>query len=129
MSGAIKIYGIAFLAIVVIFLALDYQKKIIINDDLRQAVKITQSSVIADSLNYGDLRVNRNYSIDTETAIDNWIESFDENRDLNLSYVLEVVDLHENPPAIAVRVKAYDHRNLSEDSLMYEYSNVVIIDK
>lgn len=129
MSGVIKIYGIAFMSLIIIFFSIEYQKKIVISNDLEQSVKTTQSSVIVDSLNMGELRVNKQYSIDRETTINNWIERFNVNRDLNLNYVIEVVDLNENPPAIAINVKAYTERSLSNDSLMFKYSNIVIIDK
>jgi hypothetical protein len=129
MSGVIKIYGIAFIALIIILFSIEYQKKIIISNDLEESVKTTQSSVIVDSLNMGELRVNNQYSIDREITINNWIERFNVNRDLNLNYVIEVVDLNENPPAIAINVKAYTKRNLSKDSLMFKYSNIVIIDR
>jgi hypothetical protein len=129
MSGVIKIYGIAFMALLIIFFSIEYQKKIIICNDLEESVKTTQSSVIVDSLNMGELRVNNQYSIDRQITINNWIERFNVNRDLNLNYVIEVVDLNENPPAIAINVKAYAKRNLSEESLMFKYSNIVIIDR
>jgi hypothetical protein len=129
MSGVIKIYGIAFMALIIILFSIEYQKKIIISNDLEESVKTTQSSVIVDSLNMGELRVNNQYSIDREITINNWIERFNVNRDLNLNYVIEVVDLNENPPAIAINVKAYTKRNLSKDSLMFKYSNIVIIDR
>ena len=129
MAGVIKIYGIAFITLIVIFFSFEYQKKIMITNDLEESVKTTQSSVIMDSLNLGDLRVNNQFTINKQKTIENWIERFNLNRDLNLNYVIEVVDLSENPPAIAINVKAYTERNLSKESLSFKYSNIVVIDK
>lgn len=128
MSGAIAFYGLLIFFVLVSFSGADYNKKIMMDDDVHNATRTTQLSTLQDSINIGDLIVNHNLSMDKEKAIDLWFDNFNKNKDLNLTYEIEVVGVHEEPPAIAVRVKGYSSYLMLETECIVDYFNLIIVD-
>ncbi|MEF9968608.1 MAG: DUF5411 family protein, partial [Longicatena sp.] len=112
-----------------LFLLVNFNNRIFLEDDIFESTRSTQISVIQDSLNLGELFVDHNYSIHTQEAMSNWIKQFDENRNNKLHYVIDFVGIHETPPAIAVRVRGYSSLNLSDESLELDYTNLVLIEE
>lgn len=129
MGGAIKIYGIIVFGSIVLFLLVNFNNRVFLEDDIFESTRSTQISVIQDSLNLGELFVDHNYSIHAQEAMSNWAKQFDENRNDKLHYVIDFVGIHETPPAIAVRVRGYSSLNLSDESLELDYTNLVLIEE
>ncbi|SJZ52604.1 DUF5411 family protein [Anaerorhabdus furcosa] len=91
MSGAIAFYGLLIFFVLVIFSGADYNKKIMMDDDVYNATRTTQLSALQDSINIGDLIVNHKLSMDKEKAMELWFDNFNKNKDLNLTYEIEAV--------------------------------------
>lgn len=129
MSGVVKIYGVVVCALVVIFLMMNVNTRIFVEEDLFESSRTTQLSTIKESLNLGELFANGNYEIDKTEAIKHWVENFKNNRDSKLNVVVDVIDIHENPPAIAVRLKGYADLMMMEKDLELDYTNIVLLDE
>ena len=129
MSSVIKIFGLIIIIVIVTLLSLEYQKKIVINNDLVESVKGTQTKVIYDSIKLGKLRVDNTLELDEEAVLKNWKESFSANSDLNVNYQIKIVAININPPMIAVSVNASSSRSLSKNKLISNYDNVIIFDR
>lgn len=129
MAGIIKIYGIVFSGIVVIALMLNFNKRITLEDDIFESTRLTQLSTIEENLNLGDLFVNHKYTITEEEIVSCWIDQFKENKDTKLKYLVDILSVHENPPAIAVRVRGYSNLSMSDETLEIDYTNVVLLDE
>lgn len=128
MSGAVIYYGLILISLICIFLGVDYHAKISADDDVFNSTRTTQISTLSDSINIGDLRVNKSLSIDQNKALEKWISYFEQNSDVNLHYIIEIVDIHENPGAIVVRVKGYKNYTLIDQQLTVDYTSVIILD-
>lgn len=128
MSGVVKIYGVVVCALVAIFLMINVNTRIFVEEDLFESSRTTQLSTIKESLNLGELFANGNYEIDKTEAIKHWVENFKNNRDSKLNVVVDVIDIHENPPAIAVRLKGYADLMMMEKDLELDYTNIVLLD-
>lgn len=129
MAGIIKIYGIVFSGIVAIALMLNFNKRITLEDDIFESTRLTQLSTIEENLNLGDLFVNHKYTITEEEIVSCWIDQFKENKDTKLKYLVDILSVHENPPAIAVRVRGYSNLSMSDEALEIDYTNVVLLDE
>lgn len=129
MSGVVKIYGVVVCALVAIFLMINVNTRIFVEEDLFESSRTTQLSTIKESLNLGELFANGNYEIDKTEAIKHWVENFKNNRDSKLNIVVDVIDIHENPPAIAVRLKGYADLMMMEKDLELDYTNIVLLDE
>lgn len=129
MSGVVKIYGVVVCALVAIFLMINVNTRIFVEEDLFESSRTTQLSTIKESLNLGELFANGNYEIDKTEAIKHWVENFKNNRDSKLNVVVDVIDIHENPPAIAVRLKGYADLMMMEKDLELDYTNIVLLDE
>lgn len=129
MAGIIKIYGIVFSGIVAIALMLNFNKRITLEDDIFESTRLTQLSTIEENLNLGDLFVNHKYTITEEEIVSCWIDQFKENKDTKLKYLVDILSVHENPPAIAVRVRGYSNLSMSDETLEIDYTNVVLLDE
>lgn len=129
MSGVVKIYGVVVCALVAIFLMINVNTRIFVEEDLFESSRTTQLSTIKESLKLGELFANGNYEIDKTDAIKHWVENFKNNRDSKLNVVVDVIDIHENPPAIAVRLKGYADLMMMEKDLELDYTNIVLLDE
>lgn len=129
MSGVVKIYGVVVCALVVIFLMMNVNTRIFVEEDLFESSRTAQLLTIKESLNLGELFANGNYEIDKTEAIKHWVENFKNNRDSKLNVVVDVIDIHENPPAIAVRLKGYADLMMMEKDLELDYTNIVLLDE
>lgn len=128
MSGAVLYYGFIIISLICILLGVDYHAKISADDDVHNSTRTTQISSLSDAINVGDLRVNKNLSIDQAIALEKWISYFKQNSDMNLHYIIEIIDIHEDPGAIAVRVKGYKNYMLIDQQLTVHYTNIIILD-
>ena len=129
MAGLIKVFGIISIFIIFIALIFNMNTREMMVDELFEGTRTTQLNTISDSLNLGDLIVNNNLSISQENAIIIWMENFKENRNLNLTHIVDIIGIHEDPPAIAVHVKGYSSLNMTEDTLELDYINLIMIDE
>ncbi|MEG0238560.1 DUF5411 family protein [Anaerorhabdus sp.] len=129
MGGVIKIYGIVIFGCIGLFLLLNLNTRIFLEDDIFETTRTTQLSAIQDNLNLGDLFVNGKYSIQATQTMENWIQKFNENKNNKFYYKLDFIGIHETPPAIAIRVRGYSSLNMSEDDLELDYTNVVLIEE
>lgn len=129
MSGVVKIYGIVLVSIIVIFLMMNMNARIFIEEDLFESSRTTQLSTINDSLQLGELFVNGKYVINKEETIQHWVENFRKNKVSKLNIVVDVVDVHESPPAIAVRLRGFADLLMNEENLELDYANLVILDE
>lgn len=129
MSGVVKIYGILIVCVVVIFLMVNVNARVFVEEDLFEGSRTTQLSVLKESLQLGELFANGKYSIDTNDAIRRWSDHYKLNKDTKLTVVLDVLDIHESPPAIAIRLKGYADLLMSEENIELDYTNIVILDK
>lgn len=111
------------------FIILNYNLATVSEDNIYEATRHTQQVVISDSVNIGDYIVNERLSIDHEIAIKKWVETFQENNDLNVVLVIDVIDVLDNPPAIAVKIRGYTHVAMLEKDLILQYENVILIEK
>lgn len=128
MSGAVIYYGLILISLICIFLGVDYHAKISADDDVFNSTRTTQISTLSDSINIGDLRVNNKLSIDQNVALEKWISYFEQNSDMNLHYIIEIIDIHEDPGAIVVSVKGYRDYMLINQQLTVDYTNIIILD-
>ncbi len=127
MGGIVKIYGIIFICLIGIFLMINMNTRIFIEDDIFESSRTTQLSTLNENLYLGELFANGEYRIEIEDTIDSWIKNFKINKDTKLTYVVDIIDIHESPPAIAVRIRGYSDLLLSEDALEIDYTNVVML--
>jgi hypothetical protein len=128
MAGVIKTFGIITFSLIVMFLIMNFNYQIMMEDDIRETTKTTQLTTIEDNINLGDLFVNNVLSINTERAENQWYEYFEKNSDTNYYYKVEIISVHQEPPGIAVRIRGYTDINMSEDQLKIDYGSVVIAD-
>lgn len=128
MSSAVKYYGLVILFVILIFVSIDYNKKIVIDENTNISTRTTQMSTINESINLGELIVNQKLTINEEKAIELWIENFKKNNDLNLKYKIEIIGIKEDPPAIAVRVRGYSEYTMLEIDCTVDYFNLIIVD-
>lgn len=128
MSGAVAFYGLLVFFILVAFSGADFNKKIMMDHDVHDATRTTQLTTLQDSVNIGDLIVNHKLSIDINRAMRLWLEQFEQNKDMNLTYDIEIVSIHEEPPGIAVRVRGYSSYLMLETECVVDYFNVIIVD-
>ncbi len=129
MTGTIKIFGIIILCILCSALIMNYGTAIVNEENIYESTRTTQLSVIADSLNLGDFRINEKLSIERGQTIENWMKSFNENNDLDYMLVIEIIDILEYPASIAVRVKGYSKINMQQKDLLLDYKNIVLLEK
>lgn len=129
MAGIIKIYGVIFVGIVVIAGMLNFNTRITLEDDIFESTRSTQLSTLEENLNLGDLFVNRKYTISQEDTINCWIKQFKENKDTKLNYIVDILSVHEDPPALAVRVRGYSNLSMTEEKLEIDYTNVILLDE
>ena len=128
MSGAIAYYALVLLALLLIFVSIDFQVKISADEDVHSNVRTTQMSSIVDSVNMGDLFITGKLSINQEIALELWMENFEKNKDTNLDYRIDILGVSEEPPGIAVRVRGYSSYIMLETDLIVDYTNIIIID-
>ncbi|MEF9920037.1 MAG: DUF5411 family protein [Erysipelotrichaceae bacterium] len=128
MSGAIAFYGLLIFVVLITFTGVDFNKKIMMDEDVHSATRTTQLSTLQESINIGDLIVNNKLSMDSQRAIDLWLENFELNKDMRLTYDIEFIDTHEEPPAIAVRVRGYSSYLMLETECVVDYFNLIIVD-
>lgn len=129
MGGIVKIYGIIIISLIGIFLMMNFYTRVFVEDDIFESSRTTQLSTLKENLNLGDLFANNKYSIDEQRTIDSWIEKFESNKDSNLKYIVDILDIHESPPAIAVRIRGYSDLLMSEKNLEIDYTNVIMLDE
>lgn len=129
MGGVIKIYGIIIIGSVILFLLMNFNQRIFLEDDIFESTRTTQLSVIQDNLNLGELFVNGDYSISSEETMRSWMKKFEENKNDKYHYVIDFIGIHEAPPAIAIRVRGYSSLNMMEDELELDYTNLVLIEE
>lgn len=128
MSGAVLYYGLMIISLICLLLGVDYHTKISADDDVHNSTRTTQISALSDSINLGELRVNKKLSINQAVALEKWYAYFIQNSDMNLHYIIEIIDIHENPGAIAVRVRGYKDYMLIEQQLTVDYINIITLD-
>lgn len=128
MSGAVLYYSFIIISLICLLLGVDYHIKISADDDVHNSTRTTQISALSDSINLGELRVNKNLSINQAVALEKWYVYFIQNSDMNLHYIIEIIDIHENPGAIAVRVRGYKDYMLIEQPLTVDYINIITLD-
>ena len=126
MQGSIKVYGLIIIGFVIIIFTLLFNEKTIGQDELFNAIRTTQLSTIKDSLNIGDLIVNKKLSINKEKTSKLWYQKFKSNISTNIKHDINIVDISTSPPAIAVRVTG-NHQDQQQE-LTFDLSNVVLID-
>ena len=122
MSQSVKIYGLIFLACVCLLLFLDFDRKLIMEDSLFESVRTTQLSVMDESLNRGDLIVNKN------RVMRLWNAKIAENHSTLSQLEVRFVDIHEDPAAIAVSVRESGKAAMTAE-MDSQYDNVVIIER
>ena len=54
--------------------------------------------------------------------------NFEANSDLKVSYNIKIVDVNENPAAIAVSVNSNTDKLMSDELMSSEYQNIVIVE-
>lgn len=128
MSGVIKTFGIIVFSLIVIFLIMNFNYQIFMDEDIRETTRTTQLTTLQDCINLGDLFVNDKISINSERVSAQWNEYFRKNSDTKFYYDIDIISIHEDPPGIAVRIKGYSTLNMSKEQLVIEYDNVVIAD-
>ncbi len=128
MAGSVKIYALIIIGLFMLYISLNLNKSIIMNSDVFDCVRQTQISTLEDNLNIGDIIVNQTFSMDTKDIKKNYRENFEYNSDLNLNYQIKIVDVNSEPAAIAVSVKSYSDKLMSDQKLINQYENVVIIE-
>ncbi|MCH1942440.1 DUF5411 family protein [Holdemania massiliensis] len=128
MSGAIAYYGLVLLSLILIFTAIDFNNKITADDDVHSTTRTTQISSITEAVNLGDLFSSGKLSIDQSQALDLWLSNFQENKDINLKYQIDILGVSEEPPGIAVRVRGYSTYLMLDTDLIVDYTNIIIID-
>lgn len=109
-------------------LFLDYDKKVIIQDELFETVRTTQLSAIADSLNKGDLFVHDKLSIQQERAKEIWLQQYSKNQSVLFDATIQFVDIHQTPPGIAVSVQLQNEAKNAKQ-LTTRFDNVVIAER
>ena len=128
MAGSIKIYALIIIGLFMLYISLNLNKSIIMNSDVFDCVRQTQITTLEDNLNIGDIIVNQNFSMDTKDINENYKDNFEYNSDLNIKYQIKIVDVNSEPAAIAVNVKSYSDKLMSDQKLVNKYENVVIIE-
>ena len=108
---------------------LNFNTRITLEDDIFESTRSTQLSTLEENLNLGDLFVNRKYTISQEDTINCWIKQFKENKDTKLNYIVDILSVHEDPPALAVRVRGYSNLSMTEEKLEIDYTNVILLDE
>lgn len=128
MSSAVKFYGLVIFFVILIFVSVDYNKKIMIDENTNLSTRTTQMSTIHEAINLGDLIVNQKLTMDEEKAMELWVENFKKNNDLNLNYKIEIIGIKEDPPAIAVRIRGFTEYTMLETDCTVDYFNLIVVD-
>jgi hypothetical protein len=128
MAGIIKTFGVIVFSLIVIFLIMNFNSQIFMDEDIRETTRTTQLTTLQDCINLGDLFVNDKISINSEMVVAQWSDYFQKNSDTKYYYDVDIISIHEEPPGIAVRIKGYSTLNMSKEQLVIEYDNVVIAD-
>lgn len=128
MSQSVKIYGVIFLVCVCLLIFLDFNHQMIVDDTLFEAVRTTQSSVMEEALNKGDLIVNEKLSVSPVRVMKLWREKFDANHSLKPAMQIRFVDIHEEPAAVAVSVSAESQGAVRKERMQSVYDSVIVVD-
>lgn len=59
---------------------------------------------------------NGEYRIEQKTRLIHGLKILKLIKTIKLTYVVDIIDIHESPPAIAVRIRGYSDLLLSEDA-------------
>ena len=128
MSSGIKIYGILVFFVVLVIAIMDFQRTNINDDDIFNATRNTQLSIIEESIEWGELIVNNQLSIDQEYAAIRWRELIKDNISSKIDYQIDFLHTVNAPPLIAVKL-SYISDNQIVDSVSDTYSNVVVLER
>ena len=128
MSSGIKIYGILVFFVVLVIAIMDFQRTNINDDDIFNATRNTQLSIIEESIEWGELIVNNQLSIDQEYAAIRWRELIKNNISSKIDYQIDFLHTVNAPPLIAVKL-SYISDNQIVDSVSDTYSNVVVLER
>ncbi len=127
MKGSVKIFGVLILGTILIAFALFYNNIIIGKDEVFNAVRQTQMSIIKDGVNLGDLIVHDKLSLNEEYIQDNWFKHFQKNISTSNLHKLEYMKTNHSPPGIAVNISGESTHQ--DNKVKFDYSNVVILEK
>lgn len=128
MSGAIKIWAITIVGFVVGLLILGFNKRLVIEDDIFESVRMTQISALEENILLGELFVNGKVEIETDSTINSWMDLFKTNSNIKTPVKVEIIDIYESPPAIAVRVQTGEEL-LHDGRVEIDYINLILIEE
>ncbi len=129
MTGLLKSYGVFLLGIFCFISLMLMNQRLVLEDEIFESTRLTQYSVIENNILLGELFTNKKVVIAAENLPAEWVAQFRLNINLKGEYIIEIVGIHEDPPAIAVRVQGKAKKKWSQEEIQLDYTSLILIEE